>query len=105
MANVSSDVMNGLNDRFLRRVDFFMKKAAVAILAEVVATAGHTERVAYAKLVLDGTASVREFATGVGTNTTVATVIVGGDETVTDSDLEFTVNSLFSAYAGFASGT
>jgi len=102
MANVSSDVMHGLNDRFLRRVDYFMKKAAVT---EAIATVGHTERVAYAKLVLDGTASIKEFGTGVGTQPIIATAIVGGDETVTDTDLEITVNSLFSAYAGFASGT
>lgn len=103
----SSEVMNAINDVFKGRVKFFMQKGAVAILTEAIATAGHATRAIYAKKVLDGTASVEEFAIGVAGNSTIAAAMDGGagDSAVTDNDLEFAVNSLLNPFAGFETGT
>ncbi len=99
--SVSSDSMHVSQEtQFVERVKYFMQKAAIAIMAETLSTTGHTERVAYAKKVLDETASAKEFTIAVLTNSTVA---VAGSA-ATDSDLEFTVNSMFNAFAGFESG-
>lgn len=76
-----------------------MQKAAIAILGEEGSTAGHAERVVYAKEILAGTASVYEFAVGVVTNSTIAGKIDA--ETDYDSDLEFVVNSMINDFAGY----
>lgn len=97
MATIASQVA------FLRRVEYCMKKAAIAVMAEDVGTTNHAERVVYAKLILDGTASVGEYAKAVVTNATLTT---NGDLDspplfgISDSDLEFTTNSMFNAMAG-----
>ena len=88
------------NTFFQRRVKYFMTKAATAIIGEESTTAGHTERLAFAKEILAGTANILEFAVGVTTNGTIAASIVDGTE-VSDSDLEFTVNSLINDFAGY----
>lgn len=85
---------------FQDRVKWFLSKASIAVMAELLNTAGHTERVVYAGEVLDGTASVTEASIAVSTNSTVDAAGLA----VTDNDLEFTVNSMFSALAGFESG-
>lgn len=85
---------------FQNRVEWFLSKAAIAVMAELLNTAGHAERVIYAGSVLDGTASVLQASIAVSTNATVDAAGLA----VTDSDLEFTVNSMFSALAGFESG-
>ena len=89
---------------WLARVKFYMQKSAIAVMAELGSVANHTERVAYAKKVLDGTASIVEYSFGVVTNSTVLAAISDSldDNGVIDADLEFTVNSLFNAYAGVA---
>jgi hypothetical protein len=90
---------------FLRRVGYCLNKAAIAVMAEDAGTAGHAERVVYAKEVLDGTANVANAANAVVTNATLTT---NGDLAspplfgISDSDLEFTVNSMFNAFAGVA---
>ena len=83
---------------FQRQVEYFMKKAAIAVMSEDTGTTNHAERVLFAKEVLNGTASVRAFAVGVATNATIATAISNGSD-VSDSDVEFTVNSIYNAYA------
>lgn len=99
--SVSSDAMHVSQEQvFVDRVKYFMQKAAIAVMAEALSTAGHTERVAYSKLVLDATASAIEFTIAVLTNTAVAAT---GSATI-DSDLEFTINSMYDAFAGFESG-
>jgi len=85
---------------FKRRVKYFMQKAATAIIGEDGAFIGHAERVAYAEKILSGEASIYEMAVGVVTNSTVAAAIDGGSEP-SDSDLEFTVNSLINDFAGY----
>jgi len=93
------------NTAFLRRVEYCLKKAAVAVMAEDAATVAHAERVTYANTVLDGAASVSEATKAVVTNATLTT---NGDPDagplfgISDSDLEFTVNSMYNALAGVA---
>jgi len=90
---------------FLRRVEYALKKAAIAVMAEDGGTANHAERVVYATKVIDGEASIAEASKGVVTN---ATLTSSGDLSasplfgISDGDLEFTVNSMFDAFAGVA---
>lgn len=84
---------------FQKKVKYYMQKAAIAVIGEDNTTAGHAERLAYAKKVLDGEASVYEFAVGVVTNTTISGKI--DSATDYDGDLEFVVNSMFNDFAGF----
>jgi len=87
-----------------KRVEYFMKKAAIAIIGESGSTEGHAERVTYAKTVLGGNADVRGYAVGVSTNSTIATTITGGSDP-SDNDLEFTVNSMINDFAGYDGGS
>lgn len=102
MADSDKAVYAVKNEHFLARVEHFMVKGAVAIVGEG-AVAGHTERLAYALTILGGTADVLQMARGVMTNSTILTNTAadGGTSSVTDSDLEFTVNSLLNDYAGY----
>jgi hypothetical protein len=93
------------NPTFKSRVEYCMKKAAVAIMAEDAATANHAERVTYSVKILDGTASVAEYAKAVVTNPTLtANGDIGASPLhgISDGDLEFTVNSMMNAMAGIA---
>ena len=63
---------------FQRKVKYYMQKAAIAVLGELGTTSGHAERVIYANKILDGTASVYEYAVGVTTNATIADKIDTG---------------------------
>ncbi len=86
---------------FKNRVEFFMKKAAIAILGEVAPTGDeHTSRADFANRVLAGSARVVNYAVGVSAHNTVSPVIDSGVE-VTDSVMESAVNSLFSKYSGW----
>ena len=89
---------------FQARVEYCMKKAAVAVMAEDTGTASHAERVVYAKKVLDGTASVSEYSKAAVTNTTLTAAgdSDAADMGITDSELEYTINSMFNAFAGVA---
>ena len=97
--------MSQIADRSItqRRVEYCLKKAAIAIMAEDAGTANHAERVVYANKVLEGTASISEACKAVVTN---ATLTAGGDLDagplfgISDNDLEFTVNSMVNALAG-----
>ena len=80
------------------RVKYYMQKAAVAIIGEDASTEHHADRKTYSDAVLSGAASVYEMAVAVTTNSTVAAEITAG--TVTDSSLEYTVNSLIDDMAG-----
>lgn len=87
------------------RVEYCLKKAAVAVMAEAANTDSHAERVVFAKKVLAGEASITNAALAVMTN---ATITAAGETNtspnygVSDGDLEFTVNSMFNAFAGVA---
>jgi predicted transcriptional regulator len=87
------------------RVNYFLKKAAIAIMAESDQTANHADRVAYSAKVLGENARIFPFAVGTTTNPTLAATVGTNDAAtanaaITDGDLEYTVNSLFDAYAG-----
>ena len=84
------------------RVKYFMQKAATNIIGEAPATAGHAERLIYAKKILDGSASILEYAIAVSTNSTVAASIVSNPpDGPIDSELELTVNSMVNDFAGY----
>ena len=93
------------HETFKRRVRYCANKAAVAVMAEAVETAGHADRVVYAKKILDGSANLDIYAHAVVTNSTLT---ANGDISqvpnmgITDGDLEFTVNSIFNAMAGIS---
>lgn len=79
---------------FISRVQFAMMKAAIAVQAESSGAANHTNRSGYARSVLnDPNRYGPLFAQGVVTNAAIT-------DTSSDSDIEFTVNSLWDAYAG-----
>lgn len=80
----------------IAKVRQLLAKASVAIMAESAATAGHDVRVAYALAVLGNpTAAGAAYTVSVATNSGLTT-------TPSDADLEFTVNSMFNAFAGYA---
>jgi len=85
---------------FKDKVNYYMVKAAIAVMAEEVATEHHEKRVDLASRILRGSFSVEAYALGVTTNAAIKGKIDAG--TSYDADLEFTVNSLFTAYAGGA---
>lgn len=85
---------------FQHKVKYYMQTAALAIIGEDGETAGHTERLAYAIDILSGDANIKEFSIGVVTNSTIAATINMGNEP-SDSDIEFTVNSMINDFAGY----
>ena len=84
-----------------------MQKSATQVQAEDPATQFHSERKGYADLVLLGDASIYEMTIGVCTNPTIlANVTPQGDTSaVPDTDIEFTVSSLWNAYSGVGAPT
>lgn len=102
MAVLSLKAYNYARDiGFQRRVKFFMSKAAIAVLGEATPIGDeHTKRIAFASSILDGSARESEYAIGVVTNPTISASIEN-DVTPNDTDLAFTVNSMFSDFSGF----
>lgn len=88
------------NKEFNDKVKYEMQKAAIAVMAEDAGTANHTERVTYANKILTGEASIKEMCIGVLTNATVKGHVMG--DTDYTSDLAYTVQSLYDAFAGIA---
>lgn len=80
---------------FQQRVLYFMYVAAVAVMSEDPQTAEHPARLALAKTVLTGRADVADYTLAVLTQPAEAQQ---GDA-VSDNDLAFTVNSLFTPMA------
>lgn len=91
---------------FQPRCRYWLISAAIAVMAEVNTTPGHTLRIAFAQKVLANQYDLPAFAIACATNPTIATELAtdaaGFGEAVPDGDLQFTVNSLFSAFAGVA---
>jgi len=85
-----------------RRVEFYLVSAAIAIHNESPATAEHTARVALSQLVLSNIEFwTARFAVGVATN---ATIQAGASlSAALDSDVQFTVNSIFNSYTSSTS--
>lgn len=92
--------------RFQERVDYYMSKGAIAVMAESTSVSGHADRVVYAKSVLDGSASILEHATAALTNATVAAAATldADDHGISDGDLEFAVNEMWNAMSGVETG-
>lgn len=86
------------------RVEYYRLAAAIDVMSENPTTPNHAERVVYAKLIIGGGDNIQGYSLGVATNDTILTTLdeaTGApDWGVTDNDIEFTVNSLFNAYAG-----
>ena len=94
MANYVSQDNLAHDSQFLQRVRVAMVTAAVQVQAEVNTTDNHTNRSNYAKLVLNAPdAYVQQFANAVVSNAAITTASI-------DSDIAFTVNSIFNAMAG-----
>jgi len=89
-----------LDTDFQAKVKFLMVKAAIAVMAEVNTVDHHDKRVIYAEKILNDFVSVSNYSLGVSTNATIKAAIDAGTDY--DDDLEYVVNSLFTAYAGGA---
>jgi hypothetical protein len=88
---------------FQSRVKFFMQKASIAVMSEAGTTAGHGQRVNLASKILGGLSNPFEYALAVLSNSTLFAegTVANGTNGISDSDLEFAINSMFSAFAGF----
>jgi hypothetical protein len=82
------------------RVRQLVIKAAIAVIAEDVGTVNHANRIAYAKKILAGSVTFAVWATAVLTNATIAAS--ADPSSTSDNDLEFTINSMFNAFADSA---
>lgn len=101
-ANSNEYALIAGSQTFQNRVRIFMHKAAHAVYSEGGAVPNHALRVALADKILLGEQSVKLWAYSVMTNSTVQT---SGDLDapllgVSDTDMEFVVNSIYDAYAG-----
>lgn len=99
MATFSDQYTLATTPGFIQRVEIALVTAAVAVMNEAEATPDHSFRRTYAAQVLaDPAAQAAKATVGVATNATIAASAPTG-VTATDSDIQFTVNSLFGAYA------
>jgi hypothetical protein len=88
----------GVDPAFRARVEMALIKASTAVMAEVQNVDGHDLRATYATYALNNPASASgPMAMAVAGNPAITAESV-------DGDLEFTVNSLFSAMAGHSTG-
>lgn len=72
-------------------------KSATSVMSEEDTTAGHAERTAFAnKVLLSPALQSQAIAFGVAAQPGIT------DENATDSDIEFTINSLWDAWSGVA---
>lgn len=82
------------------RVRQALVKAAIAVMAEATNTAHHSQRIAYAFYILNNSVVAGdEMSKGVATSSGIT--VLDADHP-SDADIEFTVNSMFDAYAGVA---
>lgn len=92
------------NSTFQARVLIFMHKAAHAVYAEGGAVANHALRIALADKILAGDSDKRLWAYSCMTNSTLQTsgTTSAADNLngISDSDLEFVINSVYNAFAG-----
>ena len=103
------DLMTIANDpAFQNRIQYALEVAAENVMAEAGNVTGHAQRVGFSTHVLNGSVSIHEVTIAVMTNSTIA-----GEADITknlavpsyaipDSDIQFTINSLYSILAGVA---
>lgn len=88
---------------FQQRVSYALLVAAVNVYAESTGTAGHPARLAFAKNVFLGSYNINNVCLMVLTNATIAAEAVLATTpgfAIPDSDIQFTVNSLWNDLAG-----
>lgn len=88
---------------FQQRVQHAMSVAALAIYAEDAGTSGHAARAAFAVRVLAGNFSLPPACVAVLANASIAAEAnpaTTPDFAIPDSDIQFTVNSIWNALAG-----
>ncbi len=91
------------NNAFQNRIKYALTQAAVSVYNEDSSTTGHTARVAYASAIIQGSYNLAPASLAVLTNTSIATgasLSSPPDFSIVDSDIQFAVNSLWSALAG-----
>lgn len=101
----SLEVASAIRDqRLIDRVNFFVLKAAVAVMSEDNTTASHAERVTFANKVFILDYNLPQYVSAVLTNSTNLTNLdlTQDNHGISDSDMEFTVNSMYNAFAGVA---
>jgi hypothetical protein len=80
---------------FLKRVEYFMSRKALAVAAGT----PDTNDQALIQKVLDGQESVRSWSIAAVTNATIASGTHAGDgSTIPDNDLEFQINTQWTAF-------
>lgn len=97
------DLMTISNDsRFQSRCNYYVNLAAINVMSESAGTTAHAQRVAFSKLIIGSSINLKYLASEVLTNATIAgeATLSGPDFSIPDSDISFTVNSLFNALAG-----
>jgi hypothetical protein len=84
------------------RVSFFVIKGAVAVMSESIGTANHAERADFANKVFVGDYDLSSYTYAVLTNpTNLSNLDLEQDDYgINDADLEFTVSSMYNAFAG-----
>lgn len=86
------------NEVYSRRVEYALYVAAVNVMSEDAGALEHAKRVTFATEVLSGRASIRSAVSASLTNPSLTSA--SNANAITDSDLQFTINSLFNALAG-----
>lgn len=93
---------------FQRRIRYCLVKTAMAVLAESINTAGHADRVVYAKKIIGGGYDVIAAGLAVLTDTNLkASGNLSNQDTfgLNDTEVQTAVDLQFSALAGVESGT
>jgi hypothetical protein len=104
--SVSTNLMTIAKDpTFQNRVNYALEFASLAVMAEPNSVVGHSLRVAYANAVLAGKELLNIVSIGVVCNSTIAleaNIATTPDFGIPDADIQFAVNSIFSALSGVA---
>ncbi len=90
------------NNGFQNRIKYALTQAAVSVYNELSSTTGHTQRVAYAESIIQGSYNLAPAALAVLTNSTIAaeaTLSSAPGFGIPDADMQFAVNSLWDALA------
>lgn len=101
-ANFSQLAQIASSQEFQQRVAFAINSAAAAVYSEVTTTPSHSARAAYAIKVANGNYNLAAAALAVLTNATIAAEATIGVSlnTIPDSDIQFSINSLWNMLAG-----
>lgn len=102
MATYSDIAVAATSSDLRRRVEYALTIAAVNVYAEGTTVPAHTARAAYATKVLNGQYDLHGAVLGILTNPTIAAAASSAtaDNSVSDGNMQFAINSIFSALAG-----